>query len=226
MHRRSTALHGVSAAVLALALTACGGDGGGGKNTTGNAGTVRAGGAGDGAGAPASPSPSASPKAQWGPALTIGQPAPQLYEPNVTDGGKFEVTVQKIVKGTPAMLKNRHFDEKLGDTPYFVYVTYTLKEGKPSYVNSDMNAHARITDETGEPVIKRPDVHSGFLEGGCPVPPVYLGWDVGESHTVCSIWIGPAAVQPTRLAWSPQGDSAEDFKKGASWKWATVPATP
>ncbi|MCX5376251.1 hypothetical protein [Streptomyces sp. NBC_00091] len=231
MHRRSKALYGISAAVLGLALTACGGEGSGAKSgASGIAnGTVNgnAAGSGNGSGnAGAAPASSAPAKAQWAPALALGQPAPQSYATLAGGSGKFQVAATKIVKGTPKMLKDRHFEEQLGDTPYFVYVTYTLKEGKPDSSNPDLNAHAAVFDESGEEVAKRPVVHGGHLEGGCPVGDVYLGWDIGESRTYCSLWIGHSSKQPTRLAWAPDGETAEEYKKaGVSWKWATVPVS-
>ncbi|ARF52831.1 hypothetical protein B1H19_00195 [Streptomyces gilvosporeus] len=152
----------------------------------------------------------------------MGKPAPKLYEPEVSGGGRFQVAAKKIVKGTPEQLKEGHLDDEgLGDTPYFVYVTYTLKAGKPEVSNPDLNANAVALDENGEEAAKRPTVHTGYVEGGCPVPDAYTGWDVGESRTLCSVYIGDAAKQPTRLAWNPDAQSADDYKKGSSWRWTT-----
>ncbi|MEU1818916.1 hypothetical protein ABZ543_27570 [Streptomyces roseifaciens] len=217
MQRRSKVLYGMLTTALGIALTACGGNGGG-KEAGAPQGSAAESGSGK-----ASPAV----RAEWSPALAMGQPAPELYEPQASGGGKFQVTATKIVKGTQKQLKDGHYidaDRNLeGGTPYFVYVTYTLKEGKPSVVNSDLNAHAVILDENGEKAADRPVVHSGYVEGGCPVREIYMGWDVGEKRTLCSIYIAKAAsTQPARLAWSTDATTPDDYKKGASWGWTTT----
>ncbi|WP_190021167.1 hypothetical protein [Streptomyces hiroshimensis] len=201
---------------LGIALTACGGNGSGKESGAPEEGATK------------SESSKATPAArvEWSPALTMGQPAPGLYEPKNSEGGKFQVTATKIVKGTRKQLEEGHYvdaDRNLeGGTPYYVYVTYTLKEGKPSVVNSDLNAQAVVLDENGEPAAERPVIHSGFDEGGCPVDKVYMSWDIGEQRTMCSIYIAKAnAKQPARLAWSADATTADDYKKGASWGWTT-----
>ncbi|MCQ8773162.1 hypothetical protein [Streptomyces telluris] len=223
MHCRSKVLYGMLTTALGIALTACGGNGdGGGLEAGAPQESAAESGSGSGSGK-ASPAV----KAEWSPALAMGQPAPGLYETQVSGGGKFQVTATKIVKGTPKQLKDGHYidaDRTLeGGTPYFVYVTYTLKEGKPSVVNSDLNSHAVILDENGEKAAERPVVHTGYVEGGCPVGQIYLGWDVGETRTRCSIYIAKAgSPQPARLAWNLNATTADDYKKGVSWGWTTT----
>ncbi|OKK16039.1 hypothetical protein AMK16_25210 [Streptomyces sp. CB00455] len=223
MHRRSKALYGVLAAVLGVSLTACGGaDAEGGKSGVPEGRTAK-----DAAGQPgpsASPSASPSDKPQWGPALAMGRPAPKLYEPKNTAGGKFEVTATKIVKGTAEQAKSLHWDKRLpgepkGDTPYFVYITYTLKEGKPGVANPDLGAHAAALDMNGVHVAERPTVHTGYVEGGCTVPPVYMGWDIGETRTLCTVFAGDRSNPPARLAWATDVTTDEDYMRGASWEW-------
>ncbi|WP_367131303.1 MULTISPECIES: hypothetical protein [Streptomyces] len=225
MHRRrSKVLYGALATALGIVLTACGGNEGG-KGASPSQGSAAKSesesenGSGSGKESPAA-------KVEWTPALTMGQPAPGLYEPGASGGGKFQVAATKVVKGTQKQLKEGYYveaDRTLeGGTPYFVYVTYTLKEGKPSVVNSDLNSGAVILDENGEKAAERPVVHSGYGEGGCPVGEIYLGWDIGETRTMCSIYIAKAgAKQPARLAWSATATTADEFKKGASWAWVT-----
>ncbi|MFD9484773.1 hypothetical protein ACFWBX_12355 [Streptomyces sp. NPDC059991] len=218
MHRRSKALYGVLVTALGLALTACGGDGGGGKPG------VSEGRAAKGETGRESPSASPSAKWEWGPALTMGQPAPKLYEPANTAGGKFEVTAKKIVKGTPEQAKSLHWDtvspgELKGDTPYFVYITYTLKAGKPQVANADLGAHAAALDMNGVKVAERPTVHTGYVDGGCDVPPVYMGWDIGETRTLCTVFAGDESNPPARLAWATNVTTDEDYMKAASWQW-------
>ncbi|OAR25716.1 hypothetical protein A8W25_09175 [Streptomyces sp. ERV7] len=220
MHHRSKALYGVFVTVLGLTLTACGGDGGGGKSG------VSEGGAAKGETGQETPSASPSEKPEWGPALAMGQPAPKLYEPLNTSGGKFQVTAKKIVKGTPQQAKDLNWDtlapgELKGSTPYFVYFTYTLKEGKPQVANPDLGAHAAALDMKGVKVAERPVVHSGFVDGGCEVPPVYMGWDIGETHTLCTVFAGDEAHPPARLAWGTDIETDTDYMKAASWKWTT-----
>ncbi|MEV4927366.1 hypothetical protein [Streptomyces roseoverticillatus] len=220
MHRRSKVLYGMLATALGIALTACGGNEGGGEGGKESPASQES--AAKGESGKASPAV----KVEWTPALTMGQPAPGLYEPGVSGGGKFQVAATKVVKGTQKQLKEGHYidaDRTLeGGTPYFVYVTYTLKEGKPSVVNSDLNSGAAILDENGEKAAERPVVHSGYGEGGCPVDQVYMGWDIGESRTQCSIYIAKTgSKQPARLAWSATATTADEFKKGASWAWVT-----
>ncbi|MFF7021774.1 hypothetical protein ACFY97_12235 [Streptomyces klenkii] len=221
MHRRrSKVLYGILTAALGIALTACGGKEGGGEGGKESPASQEAAAKGE------SGKQSPAAKVEWTPALTMGQPAPGLYETGASGGGKFQVAATKVVKGTEKQLKEGHYieaDRTLeGGTPYFVYVTYTLKEGKPDVINSDLNSGAVILDENGEKAAERPVVHSGFGEGGCPVGPVYMSWDIGESRTQCSIYIAKAgAKQPARLAWSATATTADDFKKGASWAWVT-----
>ncbi|MFE7620350.1 hypothetical protein [Streptomyces sp. NPDC057496] len=226
MHRRSKTLHGAVVTVLAvLALTACGG----GEDSDeivyskngGTAGEARR----------ESPAAEKTPaaeetrpaEAKWGPGLTPGQPAPGLYEPGNTGGGKFEVAVTKVVKGTVEQMKGGGYDESdlAGDTPYFVYVDYTLKEGKPTSFNVDLNAHVGVLDEKGEQVAERPVVHTGYVDGGCPVADIYMGWDIGEKHTVCTVFVGEAANPPARLVWTAEEPVDRDYTKIPSWKWAT-----
>ncbi|MFD7233570.1 hypothetical protein [Streptomyces sp. NPDC059881] len=166
---------------------------------------------------------SPSPTTEWSPALTVGQPAAGLFEPHNAPGGKFQVTLDKIVKGTQEQMEDGHFDEGefAGGTPYFVYVTYALKGGQTDVGNPDLNAAAVVLDENGEEAAKRPVSHAGYVEGGCPVAPVWMGWDVGETRTLCSVFIGNGPKQPTRLAWSTDAETADDYKKGASWQWTT-----
>ncbi|MFF2195273.1 hypothetical protein [Streptomyces sp. NPDC058157] len=228
MHRRSKALYGLLATALGMTLTACGGAGGDAKSGATGAGAAKGGAAqgssAQGGAGPESPAaPSASKKPGWGPALPLGRPAPALYEPGVTGGGKFEITVSKIVKGTAKQAKALYWDrsvpgEVTGDTPYFVFLTYTLKEGKPAYSNADLGAGAQALDENGVQVAKRPEIHTGFVEGGCPSDtPIYMGWDVGETHTFCTVFAGYESKPPTRLFLS--AGSEGDFTKGTSWAW-------
>lgn len=218
MHRRSEALYGVLASVLAISLTACGGDGGGAKS--GPSAERPPDGQTSRQTPSASPSATPSAKPTWGPALALGQPAPNLYEPEMTMGGKFEVTATKIVKGTPAQAKSLHWDKRMagepaGNTPYFVYFAYTLKDGKPHAANVDLGAYAAALDMNGVKVAERPTVHTGYVDGGCPVPPIYLRWDMGENRTLCTVFAGDASNPPARLAWGTD----EDYMKGASWEW-------
>ncbi|MET9413889.1 hypothetical protein ABZY03_06805 [Streptomyces klenkii] len=220
MHRRSKALYGMLATALGITLTACGGHEGGGEGGKESRAPQESAAKGE------SGKESPVAKVEWTPALAMGQPAPGLYEPGASGGGKFQVAATKIVKGAQKTLKEGHYidaDRTLeGGTPYFVYVTYTLKEGKPSVINSDLNSGAVILDENGEKAAERPVVHSGYDEGGCPVGEVYLGWDIGESRTQCSIYIAKTgSKQPARLAWSATATTADDYKKGASWAWVT-----
>ncbi|MFG2716563.1 hypothetical protein ACGFX2_39530 [Streptomyces goshikiensis] len=222
MHRRTQALYGALTTLLAISLTACGGGEGGAKSGIAEERAA------DGESSPQTPSatPSETPsvKPKWGPALAMGQPAPTLYEPANTMGGKFEVTATKIVKGTPAQAKSLHWDKRMpgeptGDTPYFVYFTYTLKEGKPQVANVDLGAHAAALDMNGAKVAERPTVHTGYVEGGCTVPPIYLRWDIGDSRTLCTVFAGDPSNPPARLAWSTDVTTDEDYMKGASWEW-------
>ncbi|GGR47093.1 hypothetical protein [Streptomyces netropsis] len=213
MHHRSKVLYGMLASALGIALTACGGDGGGEESGASEGRTAKS---GSGKASPAT-------RVEWSPALAMGQSAPELYEPRNSAGGKFQVTATKVVKGTQKQMKDGHYveaDRTLeGRTPYFVYVTYLLKEGKPGVANPDLNAHAVVLDENGDTAAKRPVVHSGYVEGGCPVGDIYMGWDVGEKRTLCSIYIGDPSKRPARLAWSTAAETADDYKKGASWAW-------
>lgn len=165
MRRRSRALHGALVTVLGLALTACGGAGGG-EEREGSKGRATK---DDSVAESPSVSAAPSPSVEWSPALSMGQPAAELFEPANSGGGRFQVAVEKMVKGTPEQMKEGYYDGKgLGDTPYFVYVACTLKEGKPAYANSDLNANAVALDEGGEEVAKRPIVHTDYVDGGCP----------------------------------------------------------
>ncbi|MFF4368170.1 hypothetical protein [Streptomyces sp. NPDC001594] len=215
MRRNSIAVHGVLATVLGVTLTACGGGEGGSTAVPAPSGAKTAGGQ-------AGPSQSPSPNATWGPALALGQPAPNLIEG--TDGGTFQVTVQKIVKGGPKQMKAGYYDQhpELGDTPYYVFATYTLKEGKPDHPNANLNLPIHILDENGNEAAQKPVIVSGFEEGGCPVGEVYLGWDIGETRTQCSVWIGSTAKPPARLVWNGKdARTPAEFMKLDSWKWST-----
>ncbi|QSY49203.1 MULTISPECIES: hypothetical protein [Streptomyces] len=219
MHRRSKTLYGVLVTVLGITLTACGGAGGGEKSGVPEDSSAK------GATGQESPSVRPSKKPEWGPALAMGRPAPKLYEPQNTEGGKFEVTATKIVKGTAAQAKYLHWDqsspgELKGNTPYFVYIACTLKEGKPQVANPDLGAHAAALDMNGVKVAARPVVHSGFVEGGCEVPPVYMSWDIGETRTLCTVFAGDESNPPARLAWDTTDmTTVEDYMKAASWEW-------
>ncbi|WP_405779732.1 hypothetical protein OG512_05990 [Streptomyces sp. NBC_01378] len=220
MQRHSRALSGVLATVLGLALTACGGSGD--RNESGGS---KDRGARSDSGQVASGGRQKSPRkpVEWTPALTMGQPAPKLFEPEVSGGGQFQVAASKIVKGTPEQMREGHYsdDEMGGGTPYFVFVAYTLKSGVTDNSNPDLNANAAILDKDGEPAAERPVVHAGTVEGGCPVGDVYMGWDVGETHTLCSVFIGDPSKQPARLAWSTDAETPDEYKKGSSWEWVT-----
>ncbi|MEU1075591.1 MULTISPECIES: hypothetical protein [unclassified Streptomyces] len=220
MHRRSTPLYGVLLALLGLTLTACGGDAESGNPGISEGRPVKGGSSQE------SPSASASPKGEWGPALAMGQPSPKLYQPANTGGGTFEVAAKKIVRGTREQAKSLHWDtvapgELMGDTPYFVYFTYTLKAGKPQSPNADLGAHAAALDKNGVKVADRPTVHTGYVDGGCEVPPVYMGWDVGETHTLCTVFAGNASNPPKRLVWTTALSTDKDYMKAASWEWTT-----
>ncbi|MCF3182088.1 hypothetical protein IPZ70_19375 [Streptomyces polychromogenes] len=228
MHRRSKALYGLLATALGITLTACGGSGGDTKPAAPGAGAAKGGSALGGSvlDEPGQATPSAVPaskKPGWGPPLPLGRPAPGLFETGVTSGGKFEVTVSKIVKGNAKQAKAMYWDKRTpgeikGDTPYFVFLTYTLKEGKPSVSNADLGAGAYALDENGEKVAERPVIHTGLVEGGCPSDtPIYMGWDVGETHTFCTVFAGNESKPPTRLF---LGSGSEDeYTKGTFWAW-------
>ncbi|WFB10509.1 hypothetical protein LRS74_28355 [Streptomyces sp. LX-29] len=214
MHRRFSIRFGLMAAVLGISLTACGGDGDGGTREPLGAEDGRATTAAGGE------SPAVKYTPQWEPALAMGESAPGLYE---SDSGKFQIAAQKVVKARPDVLENyvAHDRTLEGGTGYFVYVTYTLKEGS-STGNPDLNLGIGIYDETGHTVAERPTVHSGYEEGGCPVASIYLGWDIGETRTLCSMYIAKAGKPtPTRLAWASETYGIGIYKSGPSWKWAT-----
>ncbi|MFJ8543745.1 hypothetical protein ACIRFH_17290 [Streptomyces sp. NPDC093586] len=218
MLRRSTVLRTVLVTALGITLTACGGDGSGQEGGETSSPAT----AGAATGESSGKSPAAA--VEWSPALTLGQPAPKLYSPDVTGGGTFQVTAEKIVEGTREQMEEGHYDEGelAGGTPYFVYVTYTLKEGDVAVANADLNANAAVLDENGEPAAQRPEVHTGYVEGGCPVADIHSGWEVGEKRTVCSIFIADPSKKPARLAWSTDAETADDHKRGASWAWSTT----
>lgn len=213
MQRPSKARYGLLATALSLTLTACGGSGGGGEETGGPKNPA----AGD---SPAA-TKSAAAKVEWSPALSMGQPAPGLYESQNAAGGKFEIAAQKIVAGKPGQLKIGDFDvrEAAKGTPYFIFVTYTLKEGKPEKPNPLLSANLAVLDENGEKFgLDTVDLDE---DNGCKVPEIYLGWDAGETRTLCSTVVLDGSKQPARLAWNADAMTPDDYKKGPSWKWTT-----
>ncbi|MGW6971676.1 hypothetical protein [Streptomyces sp. NPDC054952] len=217
MHRRSKVRYGLMATALSLTLTACGGSG----ESSEAAGGPQNPGAGDSAKPSAAATSSAPAKVEWSPALTMGQPAAGLYESPNASGGKFEIAPQKIVAGKPGQLRIGEFDvrEEAKGTPYFIFVKYTLKEGKPASPNPLLSASLAVLDENGEKLgINTVDLNE---ENGCTVPEIYLGWDAGEARTLCSTIVLDGTKQPARLAWHADAVTPDDYKKGPSWTWTT-----
>ncbi|MGW1947061.1 hypothetical protein ACWCRC_22415 [Streptomyces sp. NPDC001940] len=147
-----------------------------------------------------------------------GPTAPKLFEPEVSGGGKFQVAATKIVKGTLEQMREGHYsDRRTGRRHPVLHVRGVHPQvGVPDNSNPDLNANAAILDNDGEPAAERPVVHAGTVEGGCPVGDVYMGWDVGETHTLCSVFIGDPSKQPARLARSTDADTPDEYKKGSS----------
>lgn len=148
MHRSSKVLYGVLATILGIALTACDSSA---IEEKPSRSEDRTAGTGNGKASPGT-------STEWSPALAMGQSAPGLFEPQNAPGGKFQVALDKIVKGTQEQMEEGHLnkDEFVGGTTYFVYVTYTLKGGQTDVGNLDLNAHAAVLDENGEEAAKRP----------------------------------------------------------------------
>ncbi|HEY9372660.1 hypothetical protein [Streptomyces sp.] len=213
MHRSSKAAYGILAVALGVALTACGDDSGT-ASSTDRAATTKS--------EQPNASPSASASATWGPALALGQPGPMLYESSA--GGKFEITVQKIVKGGPEQMPKLHPElfDKPADTPYFVFAKYTLKEGEPSQPNPKLTDVFAILNENGEEVAEQPAIRPVPDENGCPNEEIYLSWDIGETRTLCTAFVGNASKPPTRLVWNGvDARTPDEFKKLTSWQWST-----
>lgn len=194
---RKTALRvAAPVAVLALALTGCGGD----DKASGSADEKPK------AKASAKPSP------ESGGELGTGESATGKVkegDASVT----YEITAQKVDLGTEADTKKMVADAKeaKGLVPAIAYVKYTHKSGAALTETPDANDGARVFADG-----QRGTLVIGAAEDapGCEDASSLEGWKQGESHVLCETYLVPKDAKDLEIQWSEE--DGEPF----IWKFA------
>ncbi|MFD5699128.1 hypothetical protein [Streptomyces lasiicapitis] len=201
LYRKNVLRFGVPAAVLALALTACGG----GDDDSGKSGKS------DGKSKPeAAASKTAAPEA--GGALAAGESATGKVEEGdvkVT----YDVVAQKVDVGTEADTKKLVQDPKKakGMVPAVAHLKFTHKAGA---------AVTETPDAADETEIWADGRRGGLVIGasedaaGCDDPLEIEGWKTGESHVLCETYLVPKGSKSLEVHWG------EEDKDPYVWKFA------
>ncbi|MGW7074508.1 hypothetical protein ACWGH2_04180 [Streptomyces sp. NPDC054871] len=195
---RKTALRvAAPVAVLALALTACGG---GDKKDSAD---KPKGGANE---------PKAKPKPESGGELGTGESATGKVkegDASVT----YEITGQKVELGTEADTKKMVSDPKeaKGLVPAISYVKYTHKSGAPLKETPDANDGTTVwaDGQRGTLVIGAADDAPG-----CEDALDIEGWKQGETHVLCDTYLVPKDAKDLEIHW------AEEDGEPFIWKFA------
>ncbi|MFF8575899.1 hypothetical protein ACF06L_32250 [Streptomyces sp. NPDC015408] len=190
MPHRMTALRlAAPVAVLALALTACGGGDEDSKDT----------GAKSPATTEASPSPS---EAASGGDLATGESATGKV---AEDPGEvtYDVVAQKVDVGTAAEAAKAVADaaDVKGKVLATAYLKYTHKSGPALTEGSDVHDGATVFADG-----QRGSVLVGASEdaAGCEDPYDVESWKQGESHVFCETYVIPAGAKSVEAHWSEE----------------------
>lgn len=196
---RKTALRvAAPVAVLALALTACGG----GDDKKDSADKPKAG----------ANEPKAKPKPESGGELGTGESATGKVkegDASVT----YEITAQKVDLGTEADTKKMVADPKeaKGLVPAIAYVKYTHKSGAPLTETPDANDGTTVWADG-----QRGTLVIGAAEDapGCEDASSIEGWKKGQTHVLCETYLVPKDAKDLEIHWSEE--DGEPF----IWKFA------
>ncbi|WP_371526163.1 hypothetical protein OG302_08315 [Streptomyces sp. NBC_01283] len=196
---RKTALRiAAPVAVLALALTACGG----GDDKKDSADKPKAG----------ANEPKAKPSPESGGELGTGESATgKVKEGNAPV--TYEITAQKVDLGTEADTKKMVADPKdaKGLIPAIAHVKYTHKSGAALTETPDANDSTTVWAGG-----RRGTLVIGAAEDapGCDDSSSIEGWKQGESHVLCETYLVPKDAKDLEIHWSEE--DGEPF----IWKFA------
>ncbi|WP_369215507.1 hypothetical protein [Streptomyces flavofungini] len=202
MLRKKTALRlAAPVAVLALALTACGGGDDDKKSEdTKKSGTPTSDSAGSEAEAPSAlkPGQSATGKSKEGDAMVT-----------------YDIAAQKVDLGTEAETEKLVSDPKKakGLVAAVAHVKYTHKAGAPLADVPDVGDGAEIYAD---------GTRGGLLIGasesapGCEDELELEGWKKGQSHVLCQTYLVPAGAKELEVHWTPEDSEDEPV----IWKFA------
>ncbi|MEU5582907.1 hypothetical protein ABZ791_34230 [Streptomyces huasconensis] len=183
-------------AVLALALTACGG---GDDKKSEEKGKADA------------------PKSQTEPTKPSALAAGESTTGKVKEGDAtvtYDVAAQKVDMGTEAETKKLVSDPKdaKGLVAAVAHVKYTLKEGAPLKDVPDVGDGAEVYAD---------GTRGGLLIGasedapGCEDELELEGWKKGESHVICQTYLVPVNTKELEVHWAPEDSESEP----AVWKF-------
>ncbi|MFI0711839.1 hypothetical protein ACH4SK_14515 [Streptomyces inhibens] len=183
-------------AVLALALTACGG----GKDSAGTKGDKKRN---------AADAPKTEKNPAGGGELKAGQRATGKFK---EDSGKitYEVVAQKIHVGTEAEAKKLVSDAK--DAKGLVAATAWVK-----YTNKGGGVVKDMPEVANESEIYADGRRGGLLIGaaedgpGCEDTIEIENWKVGQSHTICQTYMIPKSAKSVEVHWAGEGQSDSPF---------------
>lgn len=191
-----------TSAVLALALTACGGD----ESDEGKDDKPSA--SQDAAGDETATDDQADDSEDSGAsgdnsALAVGAKADGEHEWKSGDAtAKLEITSTKVEQGTNADLVTAGLGKNTeGMYPVFVYFDYTVKEANGVEPDADFNNKATALGPDDKPGKKLIAIGGSAIKGGCPEDEADPNWEVGTSATLCTTFVMTEGTDVEKVAW-------------------------
>lgn len=207
LHQKTALRFAAPVAVLALALTACGG--GDDKSDSADTSKDKSKDTSNSA-----DKAEASPEPESGGELGTGESATGKAKEGKAPV-TYEITAQKADVGTEADTAKVVSDPKKakGLVPVVAHVKYTHKEGAALAQSPQVQRGASIWADG-----KRGTILIGASEddaAGCEDPYSLKGWKQGESHTLCETYMVPAGSKEIEVQW------AEEDGEPYIWKFAS-----
>ncbi|CAM5366598.1 MULTISPECIES: hypothetical protein [Streptomyces] len=192
-----------SAAVLALALTACGGSGEeDGAATTGKGGASQEKEPGKGE---AEKGEAGKAEGGKGGELAAGEKATSAFDEDGTEV-TYEIVAEKVDVGTAEDTKKLVSDPKKAEglVPAVAHVEFTVKDGGPVADYPDVGGEIEVHADG-----QRGTILIGASEDapGCESTSDIKNWKAGESHVICDTFMVPETAKELTVQWAADRDA-------------------